>query len=98
MWVQTGVYVCTFHSILVHLKATVDVANESQRGPKRHTAQHQREDQRCEQRVAEELSALHQAAHRGPVPVVENRIDEDEEASGTSAQYAAPPPLVVLAG
>ena len=83
---------------LVHLQATVDVANECQRGPERHAAQHQWEDERREQRVTEELGALHQAAHRGPVPVVENRVDEDEEAGGAGAQDAPPPPPVVLAG
>ena len=88
---------CVF-TFLVHLEATVDVANKRKWGPERHAAQHQREDQRREQRVAEELRALHQAAHRRPVPVVENRVDEDEEASGAGAQDAAPPPPVVFAG
>lgn len=82
---------------LVHLETTVDVANKCQWGPERHAAQHQREDHRCEQRVTKELGALHQAAHRGPVPVVENRVDEDEEASGAGAQDAPPPPPVVFA-
>ena len=83
---------------LVHLEATVDVANKRQRGPERHTAQHQREDHRREQRVTKELRALHQAAHRGPVSVVENRVDEDEDAGGAGAEHAPPPPSVVLAG
>lgn len=83
--------------VLVHLEATVDVTDKSQRGPERHAAQHQREDQRREQGVAEELRALHQAAHRRPVPVVEDGVDEDEEAGGTGAENASPPPPVVLA-
>lgn len=85
-------------SCLVHLEATVDVTNKCKWRPEWHTAQHQRENQRCEQRVAEELGALYQAAHRGPVPVVENRVDEDEEAGGTGAQHTPPPPPVILTG
>lgn len=81
---------------LVHLEATVDVANECERGPERHAAQHQREDHGGEQRVAEELRALHQAAHRGPVPVVKNRVDKDKEARGAGAEHTPPPPSVVL--
>lgn len=81
---------------LVHLQAPVDVANKCQGGPERDAAQHQREHHRREQRVAEELRALHQAAHRGPVPVVENRVNEDEEACGARAEHASPPPPVVL--
>lgn len=92
------VYVCMHISCLVHLEATVDVADECQRGPERHAAQHQREDHRREQRVTEELGALHQAAHGRPVPVVENGVDEDEEAGGAGAQDAPPPPPVVFAG
>lgn len=83
---------------LVHLEASVDVADERQRGPERHTAQHEREDEGREQRVAEELGRLHQAAHGGSVPVVKHRVDEDEEASGARAEHAPPPPSVVLAG
>lgn len=91
-------YVCVHISCLVHLEATVDVANKCQWGPEWHAAQHQWEDQRSEQRVAEELCALHQATHRGPIPVVENRVDKDEKASGTSAEHASPPPPVILTG
>lgn len=83
---------------LVHLEASVDVADERQRGPERHAAQHEREDERCEQGVAEELGGLHQAAHGRPVPVVKDRVDEDEEARGARAEHAPPPPLVVLTG
>lgn len=83
---------------LIHFEASVDVADERQRGPERHAAQHEREDERREQGVAEELGGLHQAAHGRPVPVVKHRVDEDEEARGARAQHAPPPPLVVLAG
>lgn len=83
---------------LVHLEATVDVANERERGPERHAAQHQRKDHRREQGVAEEFGALHQAAHGRAVPVVEDGVDEDEEAGGAGAEHAPPPPAVVLAG
>lgn len=97
MCVYSCVSACMHISHLVHLEATVDVANKCQRGPERHAAQHQWEHHRCEQRVAEELCALHQAAHRGPVPVVENRVDKDEDASRAGAEHAPPPPSVVLA-
>lgn len=90
-------YECLHISCLVHLEATVDVANKCQGGPEWHTAQHQCENHGCEQRVAKELCALHQATHRGPVSIVEHRVDEDEEASGASAQHTPPPPAVVLA-
>lgn len=83
---------------LVHFEAPVDVADERQRGPERNAAQHEGEDEGREQRVAEELGRLHQAAHGGAVPVVEHRVDEDEEARGARAEHAAPPPSVVLAG
>lgn len=82
---------------LVHLEASVDVADERQRGPEGHAAQHEREDKRRQQRVAEELGRLHQAAHGRAVPVVKHRVDEDEEARGARAEHAAPPPAVVLA-
>lgn len=89
---------CVFQiEFLVHLEATIDVANECQWGPEGHAAQHQGEDHRCEQGVPKELSALHQAAHRGPVPIVENRVDKDEDAGGSRAQHTPPPPLVVFA-
>lgn len=74
------------------------MADERQRGPERHAAQHEREDEGREQGVAEELGRLHQAAHGGPVPVVKHRVDEDEEARGARAEHAPPPPAVVLAG
>lgn len=89
-------FVTTF-SGLIHFEAAVDVADKSEGRPKRHAAQHQREDQRREQGVSEELRALHQPAHGRPVPVVENRVDEDEETRRTGAEDAPPPPLVVLA-
>lgn len=96
---ETFVYSCVSVHIqhLVHLEATVDVADKCKWGPEWHAAQHQREDHRREQRVAEELRALHQATHRGPVPVVKNRVDKDEEAGGAGAEHAPPPPSVVLA-
>lgn len=97
MFVYSRVSACMRVSCLVHLEAAVDVANERQRGPERHAAQHQREDHRREQRVAEELGALHQAAHGGPIPVVKNGVDENEEAGGAGAEHAPPPPPVVLA-
>lgn len=83
---------------LVHFEASVDVADERQRGPERHAAQHEGEDKGREQGVAEELGRLHQAAHGGSVPVVKHRVDEDKEARGARAEHAPPPPLVVLAG
>lgn len=83
---------------LVHFEATVDVADKCQRSPEGHTTQHQWEDKRREERVAKELGGLHQAAHGGTVPVVENGVDENKEAGGASAEHAPPPPSVVLTG
>lgn len=40
---------------------------------------------------------MHHAAHRGAVAVVEDGVDEDEDAGGSGAQHAPPPPPVVLA-
>lgn len=84
-------------SDLIHFEAAVDVADKSEGRPEGHAAQHQGEDKRREQGVPEELRALHQAAHGRPVPVVENRVDEDEETRRTGAEDAPPPPPVVLA-
>ena len=80
----------------VHLKAPVDVAYEGKRGQEGDGAQHEGEDHRGEQRVAEELHTLHGAAHARAVSVVEDGVDEDEDARGARAEHAAPPPAVVL--
>lgn len=69
----------------VHLKATVDVTNKSQRSPKGDRSQHERENKRSEQRISEEFDALYKAAHVGAIVVVEERVNKYKDASGAGA-------------
>lgn len=81
----------------VHLKATVDVTNKSQRSPEGDCSQHERENKRSEQRISEEFHALYKAAHVGAIVVVEERVKKYKDASGAGTKNTSPPPAVVLA-
>ena len=63
----------------IHLDVDVDVANELERREERHRAEHQEKHVASEDRVAEELDALQQPRHVGPLEVVEQRVQKHKQ-------------------
>lgn len=81
----------------VHLQVDVDVTDELEGSEEGDGAQHEEKDKARQQGVAKKLHRLDHAGHIGATGVVEDGVEEDEEAGGARAQDGAPPPAVVLA-